>query len=66
MTCEWWPTCDDDATHRVEVINIKSGAESAFYYCTAHSKLRIEEVATSPTLEFAGIRSLERPASRVE
>lgn len=66
MTCEWWPACDDDATHRIDVINVESNAESAFYYCTPHSKLGVEEVATSTTLEFVGIRTLERPASQVK
>ncbi|WP_254524955.1 hypothetical protein [Natrinema caseinilyticum] len=66
MTCEWWPTCDDAATYRIDVINTTSGAASVFYYCTAHSTLGLEEVATSATLECAGIRSLEQSASRVQ
>ncbi|MDS0477050.1 hypothetical protein [Natrinema sp. 1APR25-10V2] len=64
MSCEWWPTCADDATHRIEVINVTAGTADVVYYCPVHATLELEEVATSPALEVAGIRSLESPASR--
>ncbi len=61
MTCEWWPSCDDEATHRVEIGNLESGAVTSSYYCTGHAERRIDELDKTGILEFAGIKRFRQP-----